>query len=221
MNKFLAVMLGVVASNQAFAADNSGRSPVTWSGAYLGAELGHAWAEGNYFADFGDFTNSARRTLDGAFVGAYGGYNVDLGNSIIVGIEADAALHDTHDEGSAIQDQGIPSPAYIITDQSWSAAARVRGGYAFGRWLPFVAGGVAATRVKVSDAAERRHPLSSTDTYLGWTVGAGVDYALSEHVITRLEYRYTDFGGQALDIPGDRTFDLKSQDVRIGVAYKF
>lgn len=56
----------------------------------------------------------------------------------------------------------------------------------------------------------------------GYTLGAGLDYAMTDHIILRAEYCYTDFGGDDFNVDGwKRNVDLKSNDLRIGVAYKF
>lgn len=211
----------ILLCNPVFAADSAGRESPVWSGPYLGIELGHAWASGDYLADAGTFTVVAQRNLNGPFVGAYGGYNFDLGRGIVLGIEADAALHDRHDEGRATEGNGNPSPAYIVANQYWSASARMRAGYSIGALLPFVAGGISATRLNVMDTGEHNKLETSTDNYVGWTVGAGVDYALTDHFMARIEYRYTDFGRRTLTMFGGPAFDFRSQDIRLGAAYKF
>jgi outer membrane immunogenic protein len=95
------------------------------------------------------------------------------------------------------------------------------------RFLPYIAGGVAFGSVK--------NTLSSTDgidevsvsqskTLTGWTAGAGVDYAATDNVIVRLEYRYTDYGHKDFDfgVPDAGVRDkFKTNEVRLGVAYKF
>ncbi len=65
-----------------------------------------------------------------------------------------------------------------------------------------------------------------SDTLTGWTVGAGVEHAFTDHLITRLEYRYTDYGTASgmLD-PAFSTTKMKTDSttsvVRAGIAYKF
>ena len=59
---------------------------------------------------------------------------------------------------------------------------------------------------------------SDRDTLSGWTIGAGVDYAFTNNVFGRLEYRYNDYGSaDLLGLDGD--FD--QHVVMIGVGYKF
>jgi outer membrane immunogenic protein len=57
----------------------------------------------------------------------------------------------------------------------------------------------------------------------GWTVGGGVEYAFTNNLTTRLEYRYTSFEGE------DSVFDnvsfggdeLDFHAIRLGLSYKF
>ena len=60
---------------------------------------------------------------------------------------------------------------------------------------------------------------------VGWTVGGGLDYALAGNVTLRLECRYADYGSVSDALPTNAlavdSTDLKTNDVRIGVGYKF
>ena len=63
-----------------------------------------------------------------------------------------------------------------------------------------------------------------SETLTGWTVGGGVEYAFTDNLIGRVEYRYTDFGDAQSTIPllpGNAKVDLDSHTVRLGIAYKF
>jgi outer membrane immunogenic protein len=61
-----------------------------------------------------------------------------------------------------------------------------------------------------------------SDTYVGWTVGAGLEYAFTNNLIGRIEYRYTDYGDEthppSIIVP--HTDDLQTSDVHLGVSYK-
>lgn len=88
------------------------------------------------------------------------------------------------------------------------------------RWLPYVAGGGAFADL------DQRLVGASGDfdaTYTGWTLGVGTEYAFTDNMILRAEYRYSDFGTRTFEIPGARplAIGLKTNDVRLGVAYKF
>jgi outer membrane immunogenic protein len=60
----------------------------------------------------------------------------------------------------------------------------------------------------------------------GWTAGAGVEVALTQNILVRAEYRYTDFGHYRYDsvvtFPGlTGQQEPTSSSVRVGAAYKF
>ncbi|ALE03458.1 outer membrane protein [Bartonella ancashensis] len=57
-------------------------------------------------------------------------------------------------------------------------------------------------------------------TMLGYTLGAGVDFAMTDNIILRTEYRYSDFGKKKFVKDGIEV-SYKTNDFRVGVAYKF
>jgi len=73
--------------------------------------------------------------------------------------------------------------------------------------------------------------FSDGQTFTGWTIGLGAEYAFTDNVIARLEARYTDFGNPDFDLEGfDDTFDVDGRDVNVdwtqfsvlaGISYKF
>jgi outer membrane immunogenic protein len=70
---------------------------------------------------------------------------------------------------------------------------------------------------------------SADKTLWGWTVGTGVEYALTENWSAKLEYNYLDFGDNTLSFPVpiprigavdvDTTTSLHT--VKFGVNYRF
>ena len=70
-------------------------------------------------------------------------------------------------------------------------ALRARAGIAYDRVLFFVAGGATWADEKIT------HFGSSTvsETRSGWTLGGGVDWAVTNNFIARVEYLYADLGG--------------------------
>ncbi|WP_375687504.1 MULTISPECIES: porin [unclassified Bartonella] len=115
--------------------------------------------------------------------------------------------------------------------EKWSGATRVRIGFtAVDRIMPYFAGGIAYTQLQVVDSlkaatAEGAEIASAkvfdeTKTMVGFTVGGGVDFAMTDNVLLRAEYRYSDFGKKAFVKDGDK-LAYKTNDFRVGVAYKF
>ncbi|WP_175869442.1 outer membrane protein [Bartonella gabonensis] len=114
--------------------------------------------------------------------------------------------------------------------QNWSGATRVRIGFAADRFMPYLAGGIAYGQfqdtVSISVKNEDGRVVSSknltdeTKTMIGYTLGGGVDFSVLDNVIVRAEYRYSDFGKKKF-AKEKLEIDYKTNDFRVGVAYKF
>jgi outer membrane immunogenic protein len=60
------------------------------------------------------------------------------------------------------------------------------------------------------------------DTYVGWTLGAGLEHAMTDNLLLRAEFNYSDLGNKTFDTSaGVHRVDLTSHEWRLGVAYKF
>lgn len=191
----------------------------TWNGAYLGGQIGYGWGKSRFDAAGFDLGNVKP---DGFLGGLYAGYNFDLGNSVVLGIDGDITYNNLKDSASLFDDEGDTGVS-LESKLRWSGAVRARAGYAVDRFLPYIAGGVAFGSVKntLDDGVES---VSQSKTLTGWTAGAGIDYAATDNVIVRLEYRYTDYGNKNYDFgfADDSVRNkFKTNEVRLGVAYKF
>ena len=188
----------------------------TWNGAYIGGQVGYGWGKSDFSGDlytYGDVKP------DGFLGGLYAGYNFDLGNNVVLGIDGDITYNDVS-EGIDIYDGDLAVGSFE-SKMRWSGAVRARAGYAFDRFLPYIAGGVAFGNVKNSGDIYGIG-FSESKTLTGWTVGGGVDYAATDNLILRLEYRYTDYGDKDVDFAGlSVNNDFKTNEVRLGIAYKF
>ncbi|WP_455482126.1 outer membrane protein [Bartonella sp. B35(2025)] len=124
--------------------------------------------------------------------------------------------------------------------EKWSGATRVRVGFSVVDYIiPYVAGGVAyaqmegtsivvgtKVRANAADLANVKTKVASAETdydavtMVGYTVGGGVDFAMTDNVVLRAEYRYSDFGKKKFK-KDQVEFKYKTNDFRVGVAYKF
>ncbi|ENN93623.1 outer membrane protein [Bartonella bovis] len=112
--------------------------------------------------------------------------------------------------------------------QKWSGATRVRIGFAADRIVPYIAGGVAYTQlqntysrsIEILGKEIYSSNLSDTKMIVGYTLGGGVDFAMTDNVILRAEYRYSDFGKQKF-AKDKLELEYQTNDFRVGVAYKF
>ncbi|MEN5300068.1 outer membrane protein [Brucella sp. TWI559] len=220
-----ASLFAIMTASAAHAADAiTSQEPVpmasvfSWGGAYVGGEIGWGWAKSKVSAwDFAD--SSENLNSNGFLGGVYAGYNFDMGNNVILGLEGNFNYNDLKKSNDYAFKNTL---SYTTKSQlEWSGALRARAGYAIDRFMPYIAGGLAFGNIKTSYADSARD-FSNSKTKTGWTIGAGVDYAATNNVILRLEYRYTDFGKDNFDF-GDTAMrnSVKTNDIRIGVAYKF
>ncbi|WP_144754953.1 porin [Bartonella saheliensis] len=114
--------------------------------------------------------------------------------------------------------------------QNWGGATRVRIGFAADRFMPYLAGGIAygqfqdtvSVSVKGEDGSviSSRNLTDETKTMIGYTLGGGVDFSVLDNVIVRAEYRYSDFGKKKF-AKEKLEINYKTNDFRVGVAYKF
>jgi outer membrane immunogenic protein len=232
----LAVSVIALTSGAAFAADLAPAPvepvapvyvPYSWTGFYIGAQAGYGWSNSDVTIRNADGSLAGRSSADGdgAFGGGFAGYNYQFDGGFVVGAEADINGGDINSDGNAIITPGGRFPGIsAFSKMDWFGSARLRVGYAFDRFLPFLTGGYAFGDQKAG--FEGLFSASTSDTLSGWTVGAGLEYAITDHILTRIEYRYSDYGSQAGavssgGIPGSIDRDFKTNDIRVGVSYKF
>jgi outer membrane immunogenic protein len=162
--------------------------------------------------------------------GVYGGYDRQFDNNVVLGGEVDFAGGDVKGDSLYYVDDNPVANNAGQAKLRWSGAVRARLGYAVDRFLPYLAGGVAFASYEYGAGVSHSghyDSFSASDTRVGWTVGAGIEYAFSDNLIGRFEYRYADFGSKTLDVAetgawavGNKV-DLKTNDIRVGIAYRF
>jgi high affinity Mn2+ porin len=126
--------------------------------------------------------------LTGLVGGFQAGYNLQLPNNVVVGLEGNLSFTSPIDHPAT----GI---APFNTTFDYFGTARGRIGYAFGNLLPFVTAGPAWGQTKVDLNDQNGNVVSSkSTTHVGWAVGAGVEYALRDPWSATFEYNYIDLG---------------------------
>jgi outer membrane immunogenic protein len=237
-NKILLAAFVLVAG-PAMAADLPVKAPLVaapqaynWTGFYVGANIGYGWGDSKSgTTDFYDpaFVGSIPGTsnsMNGVIGGGQVGYNQQFGN-IVFGLEGD--FSGTGIKGS-VTDTVLGYTATSSID--WLATGRGRLGFSFDRSMVYATGGVAVGRVKVK--LDDAYPsgvitTASTTTHVGWTIGAGIETALSPNWSVRAEYLYVDLGSERNNhyepAPGwsQISYDstITANIARVGINYKF
>ena len=245
--QILLASVGAIAltGSAAFAADLTYRAPppvyvppapiFTWTGFYLGGQVGYAWARDN-----GSINNPAPGipglpssiflpftvNLNGVIGGAHAGYNLQI-NQWVVGVEGSV-------DGTSLSKTQLVGafPPFFqgLVDPKATVQGSIRGrlGIAFDRVLIYATGGAAFANFTV---AYNTLPLGGVDqitsTRTGWTVGGGLEYAVTNNWSIRGEYRYSDFGSRndfsavALFPNSFVRHHLTENQVQAGFSYKF
>ena len=148
--------------------------------------------------------------------GAHAGYNAQFDGGFVVGLETDIDYSSFNKSETITDITGATFRAKFKNE--WDGSTRARVGYAFDNILPYVTAGVAYGDEKVSVASVG----SNSDTRVGWTAGAGVEYAVDQNWIVRGEARYIDLGSKDVNLGGTRhKVKFDGTDLNLGVSYKF
>ena len=194
-----------------------------WTGFYVGGHFGYG------DASFGPGTNPL--PLQGVFfphspTGLIGGfqmgYNRQLANRVVLGVEADASFPSPMDAPRL-------TPAPFNTTVDYVGTLRGRIGYAFGKWMPYATAGFAwgHTHVNINDdPANSSEIVSSVVHYqTGWTAGIGLEFAVSGNWSAKLEYDHVDLSRQTYDLSAfglsGVNVDPRIDVVKLGLNYRF
>lgn len=183
-----------------------------WSGAYGGVLVGGLWAQPRT-SYLGATTNDSAA---GLAAGVFTGRNFLFGPWML-GLEG--AVEVTNATGRGPQPT---TPTHTVSYRNYfETDARLRAGYAVGRFLPYATAGLDWGRSEQTDLA--------TGSYRGriWSdsaaAGAGVEYGFDDRWTARLEYLYTwsinhdSTGLDGLALEQSRP----AQTLRAGLAYYF
>jgi opacity protein-like surface antigen len=192
-----------------------------WTGLYVGPHIGAGFSYRNWTVTEGETVDAG----DAAMLGGQVGYNVQLGRWV-AGIEADASWGNLKDESLC------PDGANTCwTRQHWLSTATARLGYAFDPALFYVKGGAAFSHADFFKTAQIPSSFDERGggDRTGWTVGAGMDYALANSWILRLEYDYLDFGSRTITMNNIATGAFaenlivrnNAHEVKLGLNYLF
>lgn len=227
----------------------------SWTGFYIGVFGGYKHGEADVDMDLDDF---AQGPIDGAEVESQGnpdlstsggevggvlGYNYQLQSNWVFGLEAAGGYLWLRDSDVTDRFLGPESgdeyhvSSSFKTHYLFTAAPRV--GYAFCRWMPYVTGGLAVGDVELEQNI-KRHTGSIFDggfneggdesqTNLGWMVGGGMEFAITNHWKARVQYQYIDLGDVDFDhdstevdfSPGHSELELKEHNASFALIFGF
>lgn len=189
-----------------------------WTGLYLGAHAGYGIGSVRGETTTADgtaggiaATESADQDISNILGGVQLGFNYQFDSRLVIGVEGDLSwgrLGD-HQEVGVSDAEGAALVTYqhlqssINYEVDWVTTIRGRVGYAFNELLVYGTGGVALMKEREERTQFRSTSLTSNEaafsesdtvTRVGWTLGAGAEYALGNHWSLKAEYSYSSFG---------------------------
>jgi len=174
-----------------------------WTGFYLGVHAGAAIVDGELNDAFGTFGD----TTTGFLGGVQAGYNWQF-DSLVIGAQTDFSY-----TSAKFSDDSFDAEAKL----EWLGTTTARVGYAVDNFLLYGKGGVAYGQSKVDD-----YLVNADDSkwHVGWTLGAGAEYAFTQNITGLVEYNYIDLGNEDY-FDGAINADLSTHVIKAGLNYKF
>ncbi|HEV2515363.1 MAG TPA: outer membrane protein [Devosia sp.] len=204
MNRFVIALLSGVAGlalvSGAHAADLIIDEPAAgvvevaggnWDGVYVGAFVG------GLAGTFSEENTNNEIDISGWLAGVNLGVNFTVADGIVLGVVGDVAWTNAEND---------VDPFSV----DWTGSLRGRVGFDGGAFLPYLTAGLAVAGGEIG---------GSNETHVGWTVGAGVEFAVADNISVDLLYRYSDYGNVDYGYAND--FSLTSHAVTVGLNFKF
>jgi outer membrane immunogenic protein len=164
-----------------------------WTGSYIGANIGYqTGGVYNWAAD-----------PKGVVGGLQAGYLWQSGQ-LVLGAEVDIQASGAEDTFAGYK---FSNP--------WFGTLRGRLGYALNNILLYGTGGLALGALDLEGFG-----ASESNILGGWTLGAGIEVALTQHVSARAEYLYTDLSDTNYVLTG-MNHGIESSILRFGLNYRF
>lgn len=181
----------------------------SWTGFYLGGNVGFGIANTNYAVLLPGIPGSG----SGLVAGVQAGYNWQV-NNFVLGVEGDFGYFGTRRSGV------FGAGSTLTWRTQWDASLRLRAGVAVDRTLLYVTGGLGFADIGVRGqiAGLAVVNFAQTQTRVGFQLGAGIEHALTPNVTVRGEYLYGNYGTKLLVGNNVR---LEEHKFRIGVNYLF
>jgi opacity protein-like surface antigen len=195
----------------------------SWTGWYVGGHTGAAIDYSNFSNPYGATLYGDNVRSPGPFIGGQVGYNYQSGQ-LVYGVEATATWANLQGTATCMQPiRRVPGLPPQFAGGAFGGTCEVepdafgtivaKGGYAFGsddRMLAYGKGGLAWLHNDITMSANNSTAgvfgpgattRESSFTQWGWTLGAGLEYALTSRWSVGVEYDYLHFGNHTVATP--------------------
>jgi opacity protein-like surface antigen len=200
----------------------------TWTGCYLGGQIGGGFAkkditdpvglvQESFLAGSTTGITTVSPSPSGVVIGGQIGCDYQFAPSWVIGIEGSAAGSTMKGSSIVGLPASIPDTALVEAKTDFLTSVTARIGYAFDHVLVYGRGGVAmaADRYDVSGSfGGTPFGFTGLENRFGWTAGAGVEWAFTPHWSVNLEYDYYGFGTKTISMFDSTNVLLGNVDVR-------
>jgi outer membrane immunogenic protein len=211
--------------------------PFSWTGFYIGGNLGGAWAHHNFHDNFFNL-GFDDGTSNGVFIGGgQVGANYQI-NQFVIGFEGTFDWASTNNNNNST---GVLFPGgqliRLTSNDTWISTVAARLGWAVDRALFYFKGGggwignngFTVTNLNTGASIS----TSGNNNVSGWLFGGGLEWAFTDNWSLKVEYDYLGLGNRSFVVPvgapfpglvGD-TFTTSGsnnvQMVTVGLNYRF
>lgn len=203
---FLGLFSFAVWAGQSVAEEEKSFQPSSefiWSGAYLGASIGHRWGSVDWIHNENIGTDE-RFSVDpnGVMFGAFAGYQQQFG-SLVVGGEIQMLFGEADDarsSGAGAINPGDPRLRTAVLSDVFAATARV--GYAYNRFHFYGKAGVAVADIEINHRRISNNflfPPNHWDNEVGYVIGGGIEAQLTDKVILGVDYSHFNFSPSGMN----------------------
>ncbi len=186
-----------------------------WTGFYVGGNFGANWNSSaikipNYVSSHNDIDTTAF-TAGGKI-----GYNYQIKRFVL---GAEGSMDWTLNKGKYAT--GVSTEEYEI-EQSWQGAFVGKAGYVpVDNILVYGKGGLALANMTDMHFIPALGWGNKANTYVGWTAGAGIDYAVYNNWIAGVDYARAQYGGEDFTYAGPVSVRPTTDTVKASITYKF
>jgi outer membrane immunogenic protein len=211
--------------------------PFSWTGIYVGGNLGAAWNRGTVSdaANTGFTLPSNNAVFTG---GGQIGANYQFG-AAVVGVEGmfDWLANQNNASAGILVPNGTPGgfdTVNVVSQNRWLTTATAKAGFAADHWLFYAKGGwawVGNSNFTVNDLTTGQTFSSGNgNSNNGWTVGGGIEWAFAGPWSARVEYDYVRLSSNSFTVPATSpvlpndvftTANRNIQTVLFGINYRF
>jgi outer membrane immunogenic protein len=214
----------------------AGAQSYNWTGFYVGAQAGFAkpkdevkYGGSSTGAPF-DAVNQVITNRENGFAGGVqAGYNHQF-FPFVPGIEADLGYMGFNGSRTSSPEFDPQQETRAVSSGGLFGTATGRVGLAIDRAMVYVKGGFAYANLKLG-VRDNVPPLTTDatrrSTYTGWTVGGGIEFAITQHWLIKSEYQFIDLGQKSVSaVASDGITDTwkhrpSAHLIKLAINYKF